>query len=158
MIGGTIVTINSRKFDQSIRRSWTARLVQSDPQLLVFEGVFDIDIEHPDLGLISAGTISREFYWLDRWYNIFRFQEPAGAFRNYYCNINMPPLFSGSELDYVDLDMDVVVWPDGRFEVLDIAEFEENAHRFEYPETLRKKALASLDELKELIIANHLPA
>ncbi len=157
MNDGPIITINSRKFDQSIRRSWTARLIERRPQLLVFEGVFDRDVAHPDLGLISAGTISREFYWLDRWYNVFLFHEPAGEFRNYYCNINMPPSFSGTTLDYVDLDIDVVIWPDKRVEVLDIAEFEKNARLFEYPETVRTTARYTLDNLIELIEKGGLP-
>jgi protein associated with RNAse G/E len=157
MNAGQIVTINSRKYDQSIRRSWTAGLVARETDLLIFEGVFDRDVDHPDLGLIKCGTISREYYWLDRWYNIFRFHEPEGTLRNYYCNVNMPPVFVGRSLDYVDLDIDVVVWPDGRYEVLDEAEFEGNARKFAYPDAVRRKAADAVGELIALIESDELP-
>src|SRR5215210_5537237 len=84
-------TINSRKYDQSIRRSWQCRLLQQSGRLFVFEGVFDLDVQHDDLGIIRRGSVSYEYYWLDRWYNVFRFHEPEGQLRNYYCNINTPP-------------------------------------------------------------------
>ncbi len=157
MNAGQIVTINSRKFDRSIRRSWTAQLIAQEPDLLIFEGVFDRDVDHPDLGFIKCGTLSWEYYWLDRWYNIFRFHEPEGTLRNYYCNVNMPPVFSGNTLDYVDLDIDVVVWPDGRYEVLDEAEFERNALQFAYPNAVRRKASAAVGELIALIDSDDLP-
>lgn len=157
MTRGPIVTINSRKFDQQIVRSWTAILLENTGDGLVFEGVFDRDVEHAELGSIRTGTISREYYWLDRWYNVFRFHDPDGAFRNYYCNINMPPIFDGTSLDYVDLDIDVVVWPGHRYEVLDIDEFEENARLFRYPAEIHENARGSLNVLIDLIETGRLP-
>ncbi len=142
------VTINSRKYDQSIRRSWRADLIESVGSMRVFVGEFGDDVEHADLGLIPCGTVSYEYYWLDRWYNVFRFLLPDGALRNYYCNVNMPPVFENGVLDYVDLDIDVVVWPDGTHKTLDLDEFEENAAVFNYPDGIR---IGSLDGLAELI-------
>lgn len=141
------VTINSRKYDQSIRRSWNAELIEREDSLLVLVGEFDRDIEHADLGFIRRGTVSYEYYWLDRWYNIFRFLTPVGNLRNYYCNVNMPPRFENGILDYVDLDIDVLVWPDGSHNVLDMDEFEANAALFAYPAEVRANAIDSLAEL-----------
>ncbi|HSI89070.1 MAG TPA: DUF402 domain-containing protein [Pyrinomonadaceae bacterium] len=141
------VTINSRKYDHTIRRSWQARLIETDGSLLVFVGVFAQAVHHPDLGHILAGTVSYEYYWLDRWYNVFRFHEPDGTFRNWYCNINMPPTFEGGVLDYVDLDIDILIWPGKEPIVLDEDEFEENAALFAYSQdviTGSRNALAAL--------------
>ena len=41
----------------------------------MLDAVFDEEIEHELLGTISSGTISTEYYWLDRWYNVFRFSD-----------------------------------------------------------------------------------
>ena len=65
----------------------------------MFLGVFDLEVEHPDLGIIRRGTVSYEYYWLDQWYNVFRFENPDGPLRNYYCNVNMPPVFANNVLD-----------------------------------------------------------
>lgn len=151
------VTVISRKYDLSIRRTWKCRLIERRDPLLVFVGEFDQTVEHADLGLIEAGTVSYEYYWLDRWYNVFRFHTPDGEFRNFYCNINMPPKFENGVLDYVDLDIDLIVWPDGRVVTLDEAEFESNAELFKYPETVLANARAAFDELHQLIEASEFP-
>ena len=41
----------------------------------MLDAVFDEEIEHDLLGTIPSGTISTEYYWLDRWYNVFRFSD-----------------------------------------------------------------------------------
>lgn len=151
------ITVNSRKYDLSIRRSWKCRLIERADPLLVFVGEFDRDVEHPDLGSIAAGTISYEYYWLDRCYNVFRLHEPDGSFRNFYCNINMPPTFAGGVLDYVDLDIDVLVWPDWTSIILDKDEFEANSAKFNYPESVLSQANTALSELLDLIEERRFP-
>src|SRR5688572_29897422 len=99
-----LITVNSQKYDLIVRKSWTCRLIERAGSLLVLIGEFDSDVSHAGLGSIARGTISEEFYWLDRWYNVFRFSEPDGSLRNFYCNITMPPAFENDILDYVDLD------------------------------------------------------
>lgn len=151
------ITINSRKFDGSIRRSWTCTFLRQQESLLEFLGEFAADVQHPDLGLIKRGTVSYEFYWLDRFYNVFRFLEPDGSLRNYYCNINLPPTFANNVLDYIDLDIDILVWPSFNYQILDLDDFEENARVYAYPEEVQAKALQTLDELLSSIGAREFP-
>lgn len=150
-------TINARKFDGTLHRTWKANLIQEKDSLLLFVGVFEKEIEHRDLGVIRRGTISYEYYWLDRWYNLFRFHEPNGDLRNYYFNINMPPIFENKVLDYVDLDIDIVVWKDFTFEVLDKDEFAENSLKYNYSEELTSKVFSNLNELERLIKLRKFP-
>ncbi|MCO6510781.1 MAG: DUF402 domain-containing protein [Aridibacter famidurans] len=153
-----LVTINARKFDFSLHRSWKARLVTAEGPLLTFLGQFEQDVIHPDLGSIEKGTHSIEYYWLDRWYSVFRFHEPEGAFRNFYCNINQPPVLSDEgELDYVDLDMDILVAGDHSYEILDREEFRENSLKYRYPELTVLNALDALQELVHLIDEREFP-
>jgi uncharacterized protein len=152
-----LFTINSRRFDGSIRRSWSCELIERDEPRLVFVGVFEFDVEHAELGSISRGTTSYEYYWLDRWYNVFAFFEPDGSFRNYYCNINTPPTLNVLELDYIDLDLDVVVWPDGSIMTLDRDEYERNSELFSYPREIRSTAESALEEVLRLANERLLP-
>ena len=151
------ITINSRKYDQRIRRSWTGGLISQNDKLLVIVGRFEFDVEHDDLGLIRQGTISFEHYWLDRWYNVFRFHEPDGSLRNYYCNITMPPTFENGVLDFVDLDIDVVVWLENKYEILDRDDFERNTVKFGYPSDVVDNTEASLAEVTRLVERREFP-
>jgi protein associated with RNAse G/E len=153
----TEVTVNSRKFDGSIRRTWKAKLLCYDPPLIKLRGEFDSDVEHADLGTLKRGTISYEFYWLDRWHNIFCFFEPSGEFRNYYLNVSMPPTFSEGVVDYIDLDVDVVVWPDGRVVVLDEADLRASAKEFGYLDELIAKVGREVESLVAMARTNQLP-
>lgn len=125
--------------------------------MLVLVGSFDRDVEHGELGLIQKGTISYEYYWLDRWYNIFRFHESNGTLRNYYLNINMPPTFVRGELNYIDLDIDIAVWPDSSYQILDRDEFEINAERFGYSQQVRDMVESTLAQLLNIVESGDLP-
>ncbi|CAN5723851.1 hypothetical protein BH20ACI4_BH20ACI4_00690 [soil metagenome] len=151
------VVINSRKFDKSLSRSWTADLIEINNSLLVFLGVFKETVRHPFLGVIRRGTISYEYYWLERWYNVFQFHEPEGNFRNFYCNLNMPPVFQNGALDYVDLDIDVIVWKDFSYEIHDLDDFKINSEKYQYSEKLKKTVQLQLDNLIKMIQIRNFP-
>ena len=134
-----------------------ATILRQEGSLLVLDARFDEEIQHDLLGTIKAGTTSVEYYWLDRWYNIFRFTDPGGVLRNYYCNINIPPTFDGQLLSYVDLDTDILVAPDFSYQVLDLEEFEQNAARYGYSTDVRLHAEKALGELIALIESRQFP-
>lgn len=150
-ISQNIVTINSRKFDGQIHRSWRAELISETTSLLTFVGEFEKEVVHPSLGVIRRKTMSFEFYWLNLWFNVFRFHEPDGELRNFYCNVNMPPRFVNRTLDYVDLDLDILVWKDFSYEILDVEEFRENSEKYQYDEITINEAEKSLERLKVMI-------
>lgn len=152
-----MVTIISRKFDGNIHRSWKAKFIRKKDSLMEFVGTFDKEIEHEHLGVIRRGTISYEFYWLGGWFNVFRFHEPEGELRNFYCNINLPPRFENNVLDYIDLDIDVLVWRDFSFQILDMEEFAENTRKFSYPKEVILNAKKNLKKLVEHIENREFP-
>lgn len=129
-----IISVRSLKFDGTVKRSWPAVLIGETDERISVRGEFEQTVCHPDLGTIVAGTVSFEYFWFDRWYSVFEFFDPNGRFRNAYFNINCPPEFDGKILTYVDLDVDVVVWPGGEHKVLDEAEFAAHSITYRYPD------------------------
>ena len=151
------ITVRACKYDGSEHRRWPARVLREEGSLLVLEAVFAEEISHDLLGTIVSGTTSIEYYWLDRWYNVFRFSQPDGQLRNYYCNVNVPPRFEGEVLSYVDLDIDILVEPDFSYRVVDLGDFEENALRYGYSEVVKQSANHALAELIGLIETRSFP-
>ena len=96
-------------------------------------------------------------YWLDRWFNVFRFSAAAGQLQSYYCNINVPPIFDGRILSYIDLDIDILVRPDLSYRLLDLEDFQSNAARFGYSIEVRQHAENALQELIAIIEAGAFP-
>jgi hypothetical protein len=145
------------KYDGREHRRWPARIAKAVGPLIVLDAVFDEEIEHELLGNVSSGTISTEYYWLDRWYNVFRFSSADWVLQKFYCNINTPPQFDGRILSYIDLDIDVVVEPDLTYRILDEDDFEQNAKSYAYPEEIRANARRALAALIGLIESRSFP-
>jgi len=154
---GETYTINSLGIDGRIKRTWQGELLKCEGLRLEFLGLFDRDVGHAHLGQISKGTYSFEFYWLDKCYNVFRFHEPDGTFRNFYCNINLPPLLGNRVLEYIDLDIDIVVGPAGNISILDEDEFEANSRAHNYDKELIIRARDAMNSLLGMIERRDFP-
>ena len=155
-VGETII-VRAYKHDGREHRRWAAELVKQDGTLLVLDAYFSEEISHNLLGTIAVGTHSLEYYWLDRWYNIFRFANPDGSLRNFYCNVNVPPTLEGSVLSYIDLDLDILVAPDFSYQILDKDDFEANARLYNYSAEIQSSAAKALDELVSMIETRAFP-
>lgn len=154
---GDQITVRVLKYDGTEYRRWNARLARRDDSLLILDAEFEFDVKHHLLGEIRRGTRTIEYYWLERWYNVFRFLEADGSTRLFYCNVNMPPTFDGATLSYIDLDIDILVQPDLSYQVLDFEEFEANAARYGYSEEVNRQARAAVDELVTMIERRQFP-
>jgi len=149
--------VKALKYDGSEHRNWRARLAAQEGELIVLDAAFAAEVQHDLLGQIAAGTISTEYYWLNRWYNIFRFSEPNGGLLNYYCNVSLPPRLIDQTLSYVDLDIDILVQPNFSYQVLDTADFEANIERYGYTREVQSGVERATNELVELIEAQSFP-
>ena len=141
------IVVRVYKYDGREHRTWRARVGTQVGPLIVLDAVFADDVEHDLLGKIGSGTISQEFYWLDRWYNVFRFSD------RFYCNVTEPPSFDGATLTYVDLDIDILVERDFSYRILDLEDFE----NYPYPAEVKQKARHAVAELITLVEARSFP-
>lgn len=151
------ILVQVYKYDGVLHRRWPAQLLRREGSLIVLDAQFSEEVVHDLLGTIPVGTHSLEYYWLDRWYNVFRFARPDGKLRNYYCNVNLPPKFDGATLSYVDLDLDILVDPDLSYTVLDAEDFEQNVLEFGYPTEVEANARGALAELITMIETRQFP-
>jgi len=100
-----------------------------------------------------AGMIFRqgdrfvEWFYTDRWYNIFEIHDRDGdQLKGWYCNVCRPAWLGDSEISAEDLALDLLVWPDGRQVVLDEDEFA----ALPLGETEQAAALTALYALRQM--------
>lgn len=152
------ITVRSLKHGDRPHRTWRARIEACEGSLIVLDAFFDAEVRHPILGTIEAGTLSKEYFWTDRWYSVFRFGSPTnGDLLNFYCNVNTPARLEDGTLTFTDLDMDVLVRPDLSYSILDEDEFERHAESYSYPPEYRVRARGALDELVSLVESRKFP-
>jgi len=103
-----------------------------------------------DLGYVifATGDHFTEWYYIDRWYNIFEITSPDGALKGWYCNVAAPADIDDDQLFCRDLLLDLWVTPDGATLVLDEDEF---AAESALDDAMRDQALAGLAELQRLV-------
>jgi protein associated with RNAse G/E len=151
------ITVRVLKHDGAEHRRWTAKLKSREGELIVLDAEFEVEVTHESLGAIPKGTRTIEYYWLNRWYNVFQFLHNDGSTRLFYCNINTPPAMEDNVITYVDLDIDLLIGPDLSYKVLDLEEFRANAQLYQYSDETRQNARAAVEELKQMIERRQFP-
>lgn len=88
-----------------------------------------------------------ELYFNARWYNIFEVHDrDDDRVKCWYCNVCKPAVFADGMISYVDLALDLLVYPDGRMLVLDEDEFA----ALEMDESTQTQARDALGDLQRL--------
>lgn len=126
---------------------YPGRILSRGPHNLLLEAYFNKkSIEFHGFTLKENDRFL-ELYFEDRWYNIFEIHDwENDLLKGWYCNVTTPAEFSPGQIAYVDLALDVLVYPDWRWLVLDQDEFEE----LHLEPELQNRALEALSELVEL--------
>lgn len=145
------IIVRVLKYDGTEYRRWNARFIRREASLIVLDAQFEEEVVHESLGTIPCGTRTIEYYWTDRWYNVFQFLDDERKTRLFYCNVNTPPCLEDRTLTYVDLDIDVLVQPDLTYEILDLDDFENHSRQFSYPEDLKRQAHNAMRDIVSLI-------
>ena len=78
-----------------------------------------------DLGytVFEPGDQFTEYYYADRWYNIFDIAHSDGTRKGWYCNVAEPAHIYDDVIEQIDLLLDVWVNPQGEALILDEDEF-----------------------------------
>ena len=87
------------------------------------------------------------FFYKHRWYNVIGQLKKYGLF--YYCNIASPFVIENKVIKYIDYDLDLRVFPDGGFRILDRNEYNYHKKIMKYSDELDKVVKNELSELIE---------
>jgi protein associated with RNAse G/E len=130
-------------------------LITRDENSIKLEALFDrADMPFHDV-VFKTGDRFVEYYYSDRWYNIFAIHDrDDGSVKGWYCNVGMPAVIEDGVVSYVDLALDLWVSANGQQTVLDEDEFEE----LNLDDGLSASALKGLEELKTLFKNNRPPS
>lgn len=90
------------------------------------------------------------YFYKNHWFNIIAQLKSFGLF--YYCNMASPYYIDEDVIKYIDYDLDLRVFPDGGFKILDRNEFNYHKKKMNYPhevEYIVEKELNFLIEMKK---------
>jgi len=126
---------------------YAGEVIRATPDSVLVKAEFNRDDFVFEGILLKKGDPFIEAYYSQRWYNIFEMiDRDSGLTKGWYCNVTRPTVMQGQEVSYIDLALDVLVYPDGRVRVLDEDEYEHLVLSAED----HAKARQALEELKGL--------
>ncbi len=146
------------KYDQRPHYTWPAIRLADDGEQMRFHSVIGGVLVHHTRGFQELIRRPSDLtFWSERWYNVFTNFDEDGTLRNFYCNVAMPPHLSDHTLTFVDLDLDVRVFPDGTYQLLDEDEFDLYRVHYGYPEWVQAKARQAVQDIIVLAQAKQGP-
>lgn len=127
-------------------------LLERHSDRIILQAFFDREDMQVHGLFLGKGDRFVETWFTERWYNIFEVHSRKDDhIRGWYCNIGTPAQLEGDTISYIDLSLDLLVFPDGRQLVLDEDEFDE----LEISEDIRRRALQALGELQSQFLSGN---
>ncbi|NLG52133.1 MAG: DUF402 domain-containing protein [Chloroflexi bacterium] len=114
MIARDVTITKVKAGQQQAAFSYSGDIVYRDDEMIVARCPWPSS-KVVDLGpfALEPGDIFMEYYYRSQWFNIFAIYDAAGALKGWYCNVTAPVEILSDEIRWHDLEVDLLVLPDG---------------------------------------------
>ena len=139
------IKIKSYKHNGQLHRVWENNFVLKGTKTIVIGANDKTKVIEGD----GRTWITREpaifYFHAQYWFNIISMMKEDGV--HYYCNISSPFVYDKEALKYIDYDLDVKVFPDMTYHLLDEDEYESHKKLMKYPRALDAILNNNMDHL-----------
>jgi protein associated with RNAse G/E len=130
--------------------TYEAALIEQNATELVLHARWWYKRIEAEYVVFEPGDHLYEYFYTDRWYNVYRLCTEQKELKGWYCNITRPARFDGHVLESEDLELDVFVSPDrATILVMDEDEYAERGLEHSDP-FAHQQAYAALAEVQRL--------
>jgi len=144
-VEGETVQIHSYKHNGRIHRIWQ--------ETTVLKGTANIVIGANERTLVTESDgrtwLTREpsicYFHAEHWFNIICMLREDGVY--YYCNLSSPFVYENNAIKYIDYDLDIKVFPDMSYALLDEDEYELHRKVMGYPPVIDQILKKNVDKL-----------
>lgn len=114
------ITVHKLEASGKEKIAYNGTVICRTPEKIILQAYFTQPDGEVNGILFKKGDLFYEAYYRERWYNIDEiYDRDDGRLKCWYCNIAMPPNFTRWSITYVDLALDLLVYPDGSQKILD---------------------------------------
>ncbi len=128
---GDVIKIHCYKHNGIIYKTWEKAVVLDINKDYIVLGNNNVLVTKKDGRTWHTKEPAIMFFYRNRWFNIIAQLKDIGLF--YYCNIASPFVIDNGVIKYIDYDLDLRVFPDGAFKVLDRNEYNYHKKLMKYP-------------------------
>ena len=142
--------IHSYKHNGNIHRAWDeAVFIEETDEYLVFGNNCTV-VTEADGRTWNTKEPAIMCFYKNRWFNIISQFKNDGIY--YYCNMASQFIIEDNAIKYIDYDLDLRVFNDNSYKILDKSEYKYHKTKMEYPEeidVILKRELNDLIKMAE---------
>ena len=143
------ILIQSYKHNGKLHRTWSKGFVVDVDE----EKIVAITNKASVIEADGRRWITKEpavyFLYTKRWYNVIAMIRSDGLY--FYCNLASPSIYDEEALKNIDYDLDIKVFPNYRFNILDEEEYKRHQKAMQYPLIIKEILSYATKQLKNLI-------
>ncbi len=150
----TPITVEKRNHRSQPVVQYQGEVIERSDTWVCLRAVFERKAANLGFVTFHPGDVFIEWFYADRWYNIFQVHEGNSShLRGWYCNITRPAQIDVGLVVADDLELDVFVMPNGAIILLDEEEF--GALDLTIEE--RMAALRAIESIRDRVSAREAP-
>ena len=147
--------IHSYKHNGKIHKVWDeAVLLEDNDKYLIF-GNNETKVTRADGRSWKTKEPSITFFYKHNWFSVIAQIKPYGI--QYKCDISSPFVIENNVIKYIDYDLDLKVFANGAFKILDRKEYEYHRKKMNYPDELDSILKNELSKLIKIVRAKEEP-
>lgn len=146
---GMTVCIHSYKHNKKLHRVWKKSMVLYQDQHLLVTGNNRTKVIESDGRSWHTKEPAICYFYTDLWFNIIGMLKKDGVY--FYCNLSSPYLYDGEAVKYIDYDLDIKVFPDGNYILLDEKEYIQHQDQMCYSDEIHQIIFEQIEILKSRI-------
>ena len=147
---GKWVEVQGYKHDGRMHRIWDSTYVIDETDEYVVVSSKKVKVIEHDFRIWYTKEPAIMVFFKDKWWNIIAMFKKGGI--TYYVNLASPFIIDKQKIKYIDYDLDLRVFPDKSFKILDRNEYKYHKKIMNYSDELNyiiEKSLSELIELKK---------
>lgn len=142
---GSKFVIHCYKHDAKIHKVWEEAILLEEREDCLIFGNDRTKVIESDGRSWKTKEPAIMYFFKDKWYNVIGQYKKDGI--QFYCNIASPYLIDENAVKYIDYDLDLRVFPDGSFKVLDRGEYKYHKTQMKYSKELDQILKTELSDL-----------
>lgn len=142
---GERLQIQCYKHNGKIHRAWNEAVVLDIKKDYIVFGNNKTQVIESEGTTWKTKEPAIMYFFKDKWFNIIAQMKKDGIY--YYCNIATPFIIEEKTIKYIDYDLDLRVFPNGQYKILDKLEYKYHRNLMNYSEDLDKVIKGALSDL-----------
>ena len=152
---GDVIKIHCYKHNGMIYKTWDKAIVLDITKEYIVLGNNNVLVTKKDGRSWHTKEPAIMFFYKNRWFNIIAQLKKNGLF--YYCNIASPYVIDNGVIKYIDYDLDLRVFPNGSFKILDRMEYKYHKKQMHYSNRLDFILKYELGNLIDMVRTREMP-